>query len=262
MTDPDHVLRNRLAWNSFSAEYAARAPRAWSKEEAEWGIWHIPEGEVGLLSDVEGKDVLENGCGTAYVSAWAARRGARVVGLDNSPAQLGTARHMQREHDLHFPLVHGIAERLPFANESFDLVLSEYGAAIWADPRQWIPEASRVLRAGGELAFLGNATILMLCMPDLDEEMPAKFGLVRDYFGLYRIEWPEEKEGIEFHLGYGDWIRLFRDNEFEIVDLIELRAPEGAATDYDFVTAEWASRWPSEQIWRVRKIGDKEWREA
>jgi len=49
---------------------------------------------VLLLEDLAGKDAIELGCGTAYVSAWLARRGARVVGIDNSAAQLATARHI------------------------------------------------------------------------------------------------------------------------------------------------------------------------
>jgi cyclopropane fatty-acyl-phospholipid synthase-like methyltransferase len=60
-----------------------------------------------LPRDLGGKDVIELGCGAAYVSAWVARRGARVVGIDNSAAQLATARRLQREHGLDFPLLHG-----------------------------------------------------------------------------------------------------------------------------------------------------------
>jgi SAM-dependent methyltransferase len=52
------------------------------------------------LGDLAGKDAIELGCGTAYVSAWLARRGARVVGIDNSEAQLATARDLQRKHGL------------------------------------------------------------------------------------------------------------------------------------------------------------------
>ncbi|WP_216843803.1 methyltransferase domain-containing protein [Phytoactinopolyspora alkaliphila] len=43
-----------------------------------------------LPPTLQGKDVIELGCGTAYVSAWMARRGARPVGLDNSAEQLAT----------------------------------------------------------------------------------------------------------------------------------------------------------------------------
>ena len=65
--------------------------------------------------------------------------------------QLRTARALQDEHDLHFPLIHGNAESVPLPDASFDLVVSEYGASIWADPYRWIPEASRLLRPGGLL---------------------------------------------------------------------------------------------------------------
>ena len=99
-------------------------------------------------AEVAGLDVIELGCGTGYVSAWLARRGARPVGIDNSEAQLATARRFQREFELEFPLLHGNAEEVPFPDQSFDLAISEYGASIWCDPYRWIPEAARLLRPG------------------------------------------------------------------------------------------------------------------
>jgi len=182
---PDYLVQNRVAWDTEAPSYVDNAVRNWASEPS-WGIWGVPETELGLLPDVAGMDVLEDGCGTAYVSAWLARRGARPVGLDNSPAQLATARQMQRDNGIHFPLVHGFAEQLPFRDGSFDYVVSEYGAAIWSDPYRWIPEASRVLRPGGELMFLGNSTLLMLCTPD-SPETPASPGLKRDFFGMHRF---------------------------------------------------------------------------
>ncbi len=251
---PDYLGQNRIAWNAEAPSYVATGERAWASEPS-WGIWGVPEAELRLLPDVAGMDILEAGCGTGYVSAWMARRGARPVGLDNSPAQLATARSLQAEHDLDFPLVLGFAERLPFATESFDFVISEYGAAIWSDPYRWIPEAARVLRPGGELMFLGNSTLLMLCTPD-GPEVPAQPQLERDFFGMHRFDWPDDDPpAVEFHLGHGDWIRLLRDNGFEIVDLVEIRSPADAETRYDFVTADWAHRWPAEEVWKARKTG-------
>lgn len=255
MTDPtpDYLAQNRVAWDHEAPSYVASGERAWTAEPS-WGIWGVPESELNLLPEVSGWDTLEAGCGTAYVSAWLARRGARAIGLDNSPKQLATAQRLQQDHGLHFPLVHGFAEKLPFADRSFDLVISEYGAAIWSDPYHWIPEAARVLRPGGELLFLGNSTLLMLCTPD-GEEQPATPSMQRAFFGMHRFDWPEDDPpAVEFHLGHGDWIRLLRANGFEILDLIEIRAPEGKKTRYEFVTAEWAHRWPSEEVWRARKI--------
>ena len=107
-----------------------------------------------------------------------------------------------------FPLVEASAEDVPLPDASFDLAVSEYGASIWADPYLWIPEASRLLRPGGELVFLVNGTILVLCFQE--QEIPPDEQLRRPYFGMHRFEWPDEP-GVDFHLGYGDWIGSARE---------------------------------------------------
>ena len=247
----DHVLVNRAKWDVDAAEYEEPGRRNWTSNVPHWGIWDVPDSDVHMLPEVKGLDVIELGCGTAYVSSWLARRGGRVVGLDNSAAQLATARRFQREFRIEFPLIHGNAEAVPFADESFDVAVSEYGACLWCDPYRWIPEASRILRPGGTLVFLTNSALLMLCMPDLEVDLVSD-RLLRAYFGMHRFEWTDDP-GIEFHLGHGEWIRLLRTNGFEVEDLVEVRAPEGAVTRYPWVTAEWARRWPSEEIWKARK---------
>ena len=150
----EQAKRNREHWDAMADQWVEPGRRSWASEEITWGMWHVPRVELQVLDDVAGKDVLEAGCGTAYWSAWMARRGGRVVGLDNSPNQLETARALQKEFGLEFPLHLGSAESLPFEDASFDLVFSEYGASIWCDPYLWIPEAVRVLRPGGQLIFL------------------------------------------------------------------------------------------------------------
>ncbi|MFN2390141.1 MAG: class I SAM-dependent methyltransferase [Actinomycetota bacterium] len=247
----DYLARNQQGWTGYAGEMVEPGRRAWASEDPYWGIWEVAESEVGMLPDVSGLDTLELGCGTGYVSAWLARRGARPVGIDPTTAQLDSARCFQAEFGLEYPLVQAAAEASPFADESFDFVISEYGASIWSDPYRWVPEAARLLRPGGELAFLVNGTLLALSVPE-EDGVPATSTLLRDYFGLHRIEWPDDGT-VDFHLGYGDWIRLLRANGFEIEDLIEIRPPEGATTTYGFVDLEWARRWPSEEVWRVRK---------
>jgi SAM-dependent methyltransferase len=202
------------------------------------------------VPDVAGLDVIELGCGTAYWSAWLARRGARVVGVDNSEAQLATARRLQREHGLEFPLVHGSAEAVPFPDGSFDLAFSEYGASLWCDPELWIPEAARLLRPCGRLLFLTNSPLLLLCSPDSGA---AGERLVRNQFGMKRFEFGED-DSVEFHLPHGELIAVLRRNGLVVEELRELRAPEGGDSGrWDFVTLDWARRWPSEEIWRAIK---------
>ncbi|MDQ3867168.1 MAG: class I SAM-dependent methyltransferase [Actinomycetota bacterium] len=245
--------RNRDAWTLTNEQYTdAQARAAWARNEIDWGVFGAPESELQVLADVQGLDVVELGCGTAYFSAWLARRGARPVGVDVTPAQLETARRMQREVGPEFPLVEASAEDVPLPDASFDLVLSEYGASVWVDPALWVPEAARLLRPGGRLVFLCNSPLSILCSPD---DGPTEERLLRPQFGMYRLEWPGENEGVNFHLPHGHWIALLRTNGFEIEALVELRAP-GDATDhpyYDFVPAEWAKRWPAEDLWKARK---------
>jgi SAM-dependent methyltransferase len=251
---PEYVQRNRAQWDEWAHQYEQAGRRNWATNEPSWGIWDVPEAEVRMLpDDLEGLDAIELGCGTAYCSAWLARRGARPVGIDNSQAQLDTARALQREHGLEFPLLHGNAESVPYPDASFDFALSEYGASIWADPYVWIPEAARLLRPGGRLAFLINAPILMMCLPEHDGEA-ADDQLKRPYFGMHRVEWPDD-DSVEFHLPHGELIALLRDSGFEVEGLTEIRPPAESTTRYDFVTLEWARQWPCEEVWRARKRG-------
>jgi hypothetical protein len=114
-------------------------------------------------------------------------------------------------------------------DESFDLAISEYGASIWCDPYRWIPEAARLLRLGGELIFLLNGMLLVLCVPDSDDE-PVSDHLIREYFGMRSIRWTGVAPTETFHLGYGEWIRLLRANGFEVRDLVEIRPPRDSTT--------------------------------
>ena len=254
MAADSSIERNRRAWTEWASEYAESAERAWAQDEITWGIWQVPESELRALPPVRDKDVVELGCGTAYVSAWLAKAGARPVGVDPTAAQLETARRMQAKFGVEFPLIEAPAEDVPLPDASFDVAVSEYGAAIWADPYKWIPEAARLLRPGGELVFLGNGTIAVLCFQQ--EEIPPTNELRRPYFGMHRFEWASD-DSVDFHLGYGDWIRLLRANDFEILDLIEIQAPEGAAAHrFEALPGlDWSRRWPSEEIWRARKRG-------
>jgi SAM-dependent methyltransferase len=251
MSSSEDVARNVELWTKANAAYTGRVAReAWAQSEMTWGLWRVPETDLNVLGDVKGLDVVELGCGTAYFSAWLARRGARPVGVDPTPAQLETARAMQREYGLDFPLHEAAAESVPLPDASFDLVLSEYGASIWADPDRWVSEAARVLRRGGRLVFLCNSTLVILCAPD---EGPAREHLLRPQFGMRRFEWPQG--GVEYHRAHGEWIDLLRSNGLEVERLVEIEAPPNAETHpvYDFVTADWARRWPAEEIWVARK---------
>jgi SAM-dependent methyltransferase len=246
-----HVERNRCHWDDHAAGWHGPLARGqWLAPHPRWGLWATPESRVSVLpGDLAGMRAIDLGCGTGYVCAWLARAGARPVGLDLSRRQLATARAMQAESGLGFPLVLGDAEQVPFSDGSFDFVISEYGASLWCDPYRWVPEAARLLRPGGRLAFIRRSPLFTLCARP---GAPASASLQRAQFGLARTE---EGMAVEFTLAHGDMVRLLRSCGFVIEDLIEIQAPDPAHRDYLEVSAEWSRRWPSEEIWKARLAG-------
>ncbi|HKI93317.1 MAG TPA: class I SAM-dependent methyltransferase [Gaiellaceae bacterium] len=252
MSSPD-VSANVAAWTRRNAEYLDGASkRAWAREEICWGMFEVPESELGVLGDVAGLDVVELGCGTAYFSARLARLGARGVGVDPTRAQLETARRRMTDTGIEFLLVEAPGERVPLPDASFDLAFSEHGAATWADPYRWIPEAARLLRPGGRLLFLHSTPLAELCYPPVGEITRE---LQRPYFDMHRFVWTEDS-GVEFQLTHGDWIAVLRSAGFEIERLVELQAPADARKHEYYgadVPPEWARQWPAEEIWVARK---------
>jgi len=242
------IALNRALWAIMNERFTdAAAADMWARPEVVWGLFAIPERDLGVLGDVSELDVIEMACGTAYFSAWLARAGATTVALDFSGEQLATARRLQQHLGPVFPLVQGDAERVPLASGSFDLVVSEHGAAAWCDPERWLPEASRLLRPGGRLAFLTNSHLSALCVPA--DEGVAEERLVRGQRELYRVRW--RGGGIEFHPSHGDWVRLLRSSGFAIEAIHEIYAPpdRGDHPFYEIVSGEWATRWPAEELW-------------
>lgn len=249
---PDYLGANRAYWETRHEDEVKLAKNRWSAEEPVWGTFAIPESVAGFFPEsFDGLHTVELGCGSGYVSAWMARRGAKAIAIDPTTSQLRIARSSQKEFGLEFPLVQAAGESTPFADGSFDFAISEYGAAIWADPYRWVPEASRLLRPGAQLIVLRGSTLVLLCLPD-EEFAPATEHLHRPQFGMHRLTWPDDPS-TEFHLPHGDWIRLLRSCGFDIEDLIELRPPEGSVNAYGITTLEWARRWPCEEVWIVRK---------
>jgi SAM-dependent methyltransferase len=245
----DHAARNRAHWDATADEYQQRHGDFIGRPEPRWGIWQIPESELSILGDVAGKDVLELGCGAAQWSILLALQGARPVGLDNSAEQLAHARRALAAASVEFPLVHASAESVPLEDESFDVVFCDHGAFGWADPRLVMPEAARLLRSGGLLAFSITSPIASVCFhPETELMEPV---LHRDYFGLHRLE---GAESVNFQLPYGEWVRLLRDHGLELEALVEPRPPADATSTYwEPEELEWARRWPSECIWKARK---------
>lgn len=248
----DHAAVNRALWERTSDDYERRHAASLSGQNVlAWGLFRIPERELQVFGEVAGKDILEYGCGAARWSIALAQAGARPVGLDLSPTQLSHARRLMAEAGVDFPLIEASAEAVPLPDSAFDTVFCDYGAMLFCDPYLTVPEVARLLRPGGLFAFSTLTPISIIALDFAADTQTDR--LHNDYFGMHRIEWPDE---VDFQLPYGEWVRLFRRNGFIIEDLIETRAPEGATSSYR--TPEeiaWARRWPMEHIWKLRKVG-------
>src|SRR5260221_281260 len=257
MTDEagGHLPVTRRQWDEqLSAWFERYARSRWAAAEPYWGMWCIRKSRLPVLpADLAGAAAVELGFGSGYVSAWLARRGARPVGVDVSTRQLATARRLQDEFSLCFPLVQGDAERVPLAAGCADLVISEYGASVWCDPYRWIPEAARPLRPGGRLVFMAQSTLARMCMP---EQGPATHRLARDLFGLHRVV-RRGTSGTEYRLfvlPHGEWIWLMARCGLTVEDLIEVQVPRGATNnDFPEFSDEWVRRWPAEEGWFARR---------
>ena len=244
--------KNRDYWDQQSDDYEAQHAEQLTREPMAWGCWSAPESQLNVLGNVTGKDVLELGCGAARWGIALAKRGARVVGLDNSERQLEHARRNMREAGVDFPLIHASADAVPLANASFDIVFCDHGAMTFCDPYHTVPEAGRIIRPGGLLAFSAATPILTVCWSESEDRVDDR--LHANYFEQRRFE---DDSSVNFSLPYGEWIALFRRSGFIIEDLIELRPPDDAQTSYTaYAPIAWARAWPAEQIWRVKKLGD------
>jgi SAM-dependent methyltransferase len=216
-----------------------------------WGVWRIPEAELGVLGDTNGLDVLEYGCGAAQWAAALASDGARVVGLDQSRGQLRHAVDRVREVGVDVPLVCASGEAVPLATGSFDVVFCDHGAMSFCDPDRTVPEVARLLRPGGRFVF-SHVTPWPYLTWDRRRDRGTR-RLRASYFGM---RWFDDGDGagtVDVQLPYGSWIRLLCAHGFAIEDLVELRAPKRSRTSYADFDRKWARRWPAEQIWCLTK---------
>jgi SAM-dependent methyltransferase len=101
-----------------------------------------------------GEKVLDVGTGTGVVAITAARSGAEVTGLDLTPALLEEARENSRIALIeNIVWTEGDAEDLPYADASYDVVLSQFGHIFAPRPEAAVSEIRRVLKPGGRFAF-------------------------------------------------------------------------------------------------------------
>ena len=220
---------NRRDWDAYADEYQATHGEFLRDDGFVWGPEGIDESELRILGGVDGKSVLEIGCGAAQCARSLVARGARSFGLDLSFRQLQHSQRIDDALDLRVPVVLGTATDLPFADKSFDVAFSSFGALQFVeDIARCVAEVARVLRPGGRFAFSITHPIRW-SMPD----DPSSEGLVvtSSYWDRtpYVEEDPDTGEAkyVEHHRTLGDWVALLAGEGFRIVRLDEPQWPEG-----------------------------------
>ena len=258
----DHQLSesqrlNRAKWQIASRDFRTLGESCWSSGKPRWGLWQRSDDGLDLLPhDLTGKVCVDVGCGTGYILKWITERGGTAIGIDPSDNQLALALALSIKHETDIYLVQGFAEQLPFATSSVDFAISEYGAALWADPYQWIPEIARVLKPDAQLVVFTDHMLTYLTDNGLDEpEGEWTTSLQRSYFDAYQMQWSEDgSDGVEYHLPPGEWLELFRSCDLQVNAFLELKAPENAVSPFSYASAKWGRKWPAEEVWKLQKL--------
>ena len=225
-------------WDRYADEYQATHGSFLGDTGFVWGPEGLTEERAAILGNVSGKDVLEVGSGAGQCSRWVAAHGGRPVGLDLSLRQLQHSRRIDDDTGVRVPVVLGTATHLPFADDSFDVVFSSFGALQFvAEIDRAVDEAARVLRPSGRFAFsITHPTRWMF--PD----DPGEAGLTAGHSYWDRTPYVEVDDAtgevayVEHHRTLGDWVALLAARRFRITRLDEPEWPE----DHDRVWGGWS----------------------
>jgi SAM-dependent methyltransferase len=238
---------NRGWWDRNADEYQDDHGAFLGDARFVWCPEGLDEAEARLLgpaAGLRGRRVLEVGAGAAQCSRWLAAQGASPVALDLSHRQLlhalriggadghgtggaGTGKGSGPGSGARLPLVEADARALPFADGSFDMACSAYGALPFvADPLRVLREVRRVLRPGGRWVFSVTHP-MRWALPD--EPGPEGLTVIGSYFD--RTPYVEEDERgravyVEHHRTLGDRVRDLVAAGFRLLDVVEPEWPE------------------------------------
>jgi SAM-dependent methyltransferase len=231
---PDGTPGAHRWWDAAAAEYLAEHGAMLGEDAFVWGPEGLTEDEAGLLGELAGRDVLEVGAGAAQCGRWCAAHGARVVSTDISAGMLAQGAALNGRSPSPVPLLQADARALPFADASFDVVFTAYGALPFvAETAAVHREVARVLRPGGRWAFSVTHPIRWAFPDD-----PTERGLtaVRSYFDR-RPYVEEDEDGVityaEHHRTLGDHVADVVGAGLVVDRLLEPEWPEGRTEAWD-----------------------------
>lgn len=224
---PDDGGAARSWWDANAGEYLDEHRDFLGDAGFRWGPEGLTEAEAGLLGDVAGRDVLEVGAGAAHCSRWLVSRGARAVATDYSAGMLAGAARLDAATGVAVPRLQADARALPFADGSFDVVFTSFGALPFVpDAVRVHREAARVLRPGGRWVFSVTHP-LRWAFPD----DPTRRGLTatRSYFDRRPYVETDAADRVvyaEYHRTIGDHVRDVAAAGLVLTDLVEPEWPD------------------------------------
>jgi len=224
---------SRAWWDADADDYQAEHGDFLGAVDFVWCPEGLREADVRLLGDVRGARVLEVGCGAAPCARWLATQGAQVVGLDISAGMLRHARLGAAASGVSVPLVQASADQLPFADESFDVACSAFGAVPFvADSGAVMREVARVLRPGGRWVFSVTHPMRWI-FPD--DPGPRGLTVAQSYFDrtpYVEVDDQGRATYVEHHRTLGDYVRQIVGAGLVLTDLIEPEWPEGHTREW------------------------------
>lgn len=224
---------NRHDWDRIADEYQAAHGDYLRDTGFVWSPEGLDEAEVRLLGDVAGRDVLEVGCGAAQCARWLRTRGATAVGIDLSERQLQHAARIDDATGTPVPVACATASALPFADASFDLACSAFGALPFVeDVHAVLHEVARVLRPQGRWVFSVTHPARWMFA---DDPTSAGLHVLRSYFERAPyLEYDEDGSVsyAEHHRTMGDWVAALTGAGFVLERLVEPEWPPGLDRDW------------------------------
>ena len=229
MDEGESRRANGADWDRYADEYQATHGEFLGDSGFVWGPEGLTEAEAGALGPVSGRRVLEVGSGAGQCSRWVRAMAGQSYGLDLSHRQLQHCARLDAETGIVVPSVLGTATDLPFADDSFDVVFSSFGALQFvSDLARALDEVRRVLRAGGRFAFsITHPTRWMFP----DDPGPAGLTATDSYWDRSPYVEIDANTGlvcyVEHHRTLGDWVELLADRGFVLTRLLEPEWPQG-----------------------------------
>jgi SAM-dependent methyltransferase len=221
---------NRRWWDADADDYHAEHGEFLGDADFVWCPENLRESDVHLLGDVRGRRILEVGCGSAPCARYLAREGATVVAFDVSGGMLAHAVAGADRTGTSVPLVQADVCEMPFADGSFDLAFSAFGAIPFvADSALAMREIHRVLRPGGRWVFAATHPMRWAFPDD-----PGEAGLtaIQSYFDrspYVEVDAAGVPAYVEHHRTMGDRIREIIGAGLVLLDLVEPQWPEDFA---------------------------------